>query len=175
MLHRSVLYQLRRLKGDMYTDMAIGKVKLLNGNKYAQVFADTNNFVAVYPMRSKTMAGDALAEFTQDFGVPTRIYSDGSKEQTEQGTTFVKTAKMLHIELRKTGLQQPEQNRAEGSICELKKQWFRTMTQKSVPKRLWDFCLVWYGVPKSCSVPLTPSMAYMVEPLLRRSQVKRQT
>jgi hypothetical protein len=63
--------QPRRLKGDMYIDTAIAKVKSLNGNKYAQVFANTNNFVAVYPMRSKTMAGDALAEFTQDFGIPT--------------------------------------------------------------------------------------------------------
>jgi hypothetical protein len=114
--HTNRFYQPRWLKGDMYTDTAIAKVKSLNGNKYAQVFANTNNFVAIYPMRSKTMAGDALAEFTQDFGTPTRIYSDGLKEQTEQGTTFVKTAKQLHIELRQTEPRRPEQNRAEGSI-----------------------------------------------------------
>jgi hypothetical protein len=43
----------------------------MNGNKVAQVFSNSNNFVAVYPMRSKAMAGDALAEFTQDYGIPT--------------------------------------------------------------------------------------------------------
>ena len=31
---------------------------------------------------------------------------------------------------------------AECKIGELKKRWKRRMTQKQVPKRLWDYCLV---------------------------------
>ena len=72
-------------------------------------------------MRSKTMAGDALKEFAQDFGIPDRLYSDGSKEQTKADTDFVKTAQKLHIELRVTEPERPEQNRAEGTIREVKK------------------------------------------------------
>ena len=136
-------YQPRRIKGDMYTDTAVAKTLSLNQNKYAQVFSNTNNFVAVYPMRSKTMAGDALKEFAQDFGIPDRLYSDGSKEQTKADTDFVKTAKKLHIELRVTEPERPEQNRAEGTIREVKKRWFRLMAQKTVPKRIWDFGLVY--------------------------------
>jgi hypothetical protein len=89
------------------------------------------------------MAGDALNEFTQDYGIMNCLYSDGSREQTGAKTTFVKTAKKMHIELCVSEPQQPEQNRAEGTICELKKRWFRIMHQKSVPKRVWDFGLVY--------------------------------
>lgn len=70
-------YQNRRIKCDIYTDTAIAKVKSLNQNKVAQVFANTNNFVAVYPMRAKSMAGDALKEFAHDYGIMPRLYSDG--------------------------------------------------------------------------------------------------
>jgi hypothetical protein len=136
-------YQPRRLKDDFYTDTAISKTLSINGNKYAQIFSNTRNFVAVYPMEKKSMAGDALKEFTQDYGIMNRLYSDGSREQTGAKTTFVKTAKKMHIELRVSEPQRPEQNRAEGTIRELKKRWFRIMHQKSVPKRVWDFGLVY--------------------------------
>ena len=37
----------------------------------------------------------------------------------------------------------PNQNPAEGCIRELKKRWFRIMVKKKVPRRLWDYGLVW--------------------------------
>jgi hypothetical protein len=43
-------YQLRRLKDGFYTDTAILKTLSINGNKYAQIFSKTRNFIAVYPM-----------------------------------------------------------------------------------------------------------------------------
>ena len=73
---------------------------LVNGNAYAQVFTNTHNFVAVYPMREKQMAGKALVEFTSNIGIPEWLSSDYSKEQTGPETTFVWTAKKLHIDLK---------------------------------------------------------------------------
>eukprot|EP00978_Attheya_sp_CCMP212_P008877 scaffold20848_cov68-Attheya_sp.AAC.1 len=37
----------------------------------------------------------------------------------------------------------PNENPAEGGIRELKKRWYRIMTKKNVPKRLWDFGFDW--------------------------------
>ena len=72
-------YQPVILKDTFYTDTAISKFESINGNKYAQVFSSTRNSVAVHPILNKSMDGDALKEFTQDFGIPTHLYSDGSK------------------------------------------------------------------------------------------------
>jgi hypothetical protein len=77
-----------------------------------------------------------LKEFAQDFGVPDRLYGNGSKEQTKADTDFIKTANKLHIELRVTEPERPEQSRAEETIRDVKKRWFRLMAQKTVPKRV---------------------------------------
>jgi hypothetical protein len=37
----------------------------------------------------------------------------------------------------------PQQNRAETVIREVKKRWFRQMVKRKVPKRLWDYGIVW--------------------------------
>ena len=54
--------------------------KSLEGNKYAQVFANKAFFSCIYPMDSKKKAGDSLRLFPQEFGVPERLTFDGSKE-----------------------------------------------------------------------------------------------
>ena len=37
----------------------------------------------------------------------------------------------------------PQENRAESVIREVKKRWFRQMTKRQVPARLWDYAIVW--------------------------------
>ena len=37
----------------------------------------------------------------------------------------------------------PQQNPAAGGIREIKRRWYRIMTKKVVPKRLWDYGLLW--------------------------------
>ena len=48
------------LRGHFYTDTLDGGCKSLDGNGYAQVFANKHMFAVVYTMQTKSMAGDAL-------------------------------------------------------------------------------------------------------------------
>ena len=67
-----------------------GRVKSIEGNRYAQVFANKGYLLPLYPMDSKRKAGDPLRLFCQEFGVPERLTFNGSKEQTQKNTMFMK-------------------------------------------------------------------------------------
>jgi hypothetical protein len=89
-------------------------------------------------MASKSRAGEALKMFVLELGVPEELTINGSKEQTKPNTDFMKVAPRttsVH-----TGLSAgaTESNPAEGVIWEVRRQQFRTMMRKRVPKKLWD-------------------------------------
>ena len=94
-------------------------------------------------MESKALAGDALKEFITDYGVPDKIIMDGAGEQTGKRSTFMEQVRKHHIDYHVTEPEQYNQSRVEGVICEIRKKWFRVMTKKYVPKRLWDYGLRW--------------------------------
>ena len=48
-----------------------------------------------------------------------------------------------HINIHTTKPNRHNQSKVEGVICELRKNWFCTMQQKRVPRRLWDYGLRW--------------------------------
>ena len=62
-----------------------GRCISLDGNKYAQVFANERYFSKIYPMDSKKKVGEALKVFCREFGVPHDLTFDGSKEQCKKG------------------------------------------------------------------------------------------
>ena len=94
-------------------------------------------------MESKGLAGDALKQFIADFGVPDKIICDGSKEQTKRGTTFMEQVRKHHIDLHTTEPGRYNQSKVEGVTRKLRKNWFRTMHRKRVPKILWEYGLKW--------------------------------
>ena len=55
----------KTLSGDWFTDTMDGRYKSLDGNRYAQVFANKVYFSRIYPMDSKAKAGNALRLFCQ--------------------------------------------------------------------------------------------------------------
>ena len=57
------MFQRKTLVGDWSTDNLDGRTKSLDGNKYAQVFANKGYFVKIYHMNSKSKCGDALNIF----------------------------------------------------------------------------------------------------------------
>ena len=120
-----------------------GQHKSLDGNKYAQVFATDFHFSAIYPIESKGHAGYALKQFIADFGVLDKIICDGSKEQTKRGMTFMEQVRKHHIDIHTTEPNWHNQSKVEDVICELWKNWFRTMHRKHVPRGLWDYDLKW--------------------------------
>ncbi|KAI2504497.1 hypothetical protein MHU86_9996 [Fragilaria crotonensis] len=120
-----------------------GRHKSLDGNKYAQIFASKDFFAVAYPMESKSGAGEALRQFVHDFGRPERLTSDGSREQSGKKTEFVRNVRKYSIDHRVTEPDRPNHNFAEGVIREIRKKWYRVMTKKNVPRRLWDYGLRW--------------------------------
>ena len=137
------MYERPRIQGVVYTDMMDGQHKSFDGNKFAQVFTMDFHFSAFYPIESKGYAGDSLKRFIADFGVPDNIICDGSKEQTKRGMTFMEQVRKHHINIHTTKPNRHNQSKVEGVIRESWKNWFRTMQQKHVPRRLWDYSLKW--------------------------------
>ena len=137
------MFHRKTLKGDWATDTMVARSKSLDGNLYAQVFANKGYFAKVYPMDKKSKCGDALKIFCREFGVPESLTFDGSKEQTGKNTTFMKQIRSNNI---KHHIIEPEfhqQNPVEGVIRELRKKWFRIMVSKRVPCKLWDYGYKW--------------------------------
>ena len=138
------MYNQRRLRGQhFYTDTLIGKYKSLSNNTCAQIFANKSFFVKAYPMEKKSMAGAALRQFIRDYGAPERLTFDGAAEQVKPKTEFMKHVRDYGIDYHLIEPHRPQQNRAETVIREVKKRWFRQMVKQKVPKRLWDYGIVW--------------------------------
>lgn len=137
------MFQLPQLKGEWSTDTMDGRTVSKDGNRYAQVFANKNNFVAVYPMDTKARAGEALQEFCTEFGVPEKLTFDGSREQNGRNTEFMRTIKKHHIQHHTIEAERHNQNPAERTIRELRRKWFRTMVRRRVPRRFWDYGVRW--------------------------------
>jgi hypothetical protein len=138
------MYNQRRLRNQkFYTDTLFGKCKSITNNTCAQIFANESYFVKAYPMEKKSMAGNALRQFIRDYGAPEQLTSDGAAEQTGPKTEFMTNVRKFGIEHHLSEPNRPQQNRAESVIREVKKRWFRQMTKRKVPKRLWDYGIVW--------------------------------
>jgi len=133
----------KRLNGHWYTDTLLSKVKSLNGNTGAQVYTN-GKFSKVFPIPSRSMIGKTLTDMSDDVGIPDVLTTDGASEMTGRHTEFVREANRLKVKLLTTEQGRKNQNyAAEREIGELKKRWKHRMNKKRVPKRLWDYGLVY--------------------------------
>ena len=135
--------RLRRLNTTWYTDTLFSKQKSIIGNTCAQMFTDGKGFTYVHPMRSKAQAGEALHKVTIDVGVPNTMINDGAGEQTGDNTYFKEVLKRCHIDSRNIEPYSPWQNQAENTIGIIKAKARRRRIRRRVPKRCWDFGIVW--------------------------------
>jgi len=118
------------------------QVKSLHGHKCAQVTTN-GTFIHVFPMIGKADAGQALEHFVSDVGIPNEMVVDNAPELTGTQSGFYRTCRQYKIKQRQTEPYTPRQNRAEAGIRELKRKWRLKMRQQEVPRRLWDYGLVW--------------------------------
>ena len=133
----------QRLRGTWFADTLLSKVKSKLGNTCANVYTQ-GKFTRVIPMTSRKDAGKSLIEFTDDVGIPERLITDGATEFTGRHTEFIKEARRMRILLHTTEQGRKNQNHAaEREIGFLAKWWKLRMTKKKVPKRLWDFGLIY--------------------------------
>jgi transposase len=92
-------------------------------------------------MKLRSQAHQTLSTFIHEVGIPAAIHSDDAPELM-QGK-YKELCKEFHIPCTYTEPYSPWQNRAEGSIRELKRHTQRKMDTNKVPRRLWDFCVKW--------------------------------
>jgi len=90
------IFEKRRLRGEWFTDTLDGRVTSKDRNRYGQVFANRGYFATVYPMDTKSKAGNALRTFCQ---TPDRLTCDGSKEQTGKKTEFMQQVRKNDTDL----------------------------------------------------------------------------
>ena len=86
------------LRGTWYAYTLLYKVKSIRGNTCANIFTQ-GRFTKVVPMTARSDAGQSLLDFTDDFGIPKRLVTDGIVEFTGRGKQFVKEACHMRIQL----------------------------------------------------------------------------
>ena len=125
----------------VFSDTYYATVKSVMGNKCAQIFSTDIEFTYNVPMAKESDAGKALQQFFEDVGVPTMLHTDNAKALTQGNWKKVRD----HQGGIKQTTSEPYsqwQNRAEGSIGEVKKQCSRLQSREGSPPQLWDFMAV---------------------------------
>lgn len=125
----------------IYSDTMFSSTKSISGNNCGQLFANNKGFCKFIPMEKESEAGDSLAEFIQDVGIPKGMHTDGAKAETLGRWKQITTD--YNIRCTRTEPHSPWQNRAERTIKELKKMVRLLMHTQRVPLRLWDFAAVY--------------------------------
>jgi hypothetical protein len=127
-----------------------------------------SNFTTVHPVNSKARVAQALTEFTDDFGVPDTLLSDGDAEVTGQHTDVMKEVNRLKIRLRRSETGWSNQNYAGAGagreIGKVKKRWRNRMLESKVPlcddtTVLPNYSTVRYSIitlPESTDCTMTP-------------------
>ncbi|MGH3055899.1 MAG: hypothetical protein ACRDL7_13075, partial [Gaiellaceae bacterium] len=130
-----------QLSSRFYSDTMFSTQKSTTHHTCGQIFVNDLEFVRFIPMKSKADAGDALAEFIQDIGIPSQLHTDNAKEETLG--TWKRVRSSHQIKQTETEPYSPWQNRAERTIREVKKTVTHLMSRTKTPKRLWDFCMTY--------------------------------
>ena len=120
----------------------MSKVKSKLGSTCANVCV--SSLVLPISMTSRKDAGKLLVDFTDDVGHPESFVTNRVMEFTGRHTEFIKEAQCMCIMLHT--VEQGHKNQNHAAKCEigfLAKQWKLQMTKKKVPKRLWDFGLMY--------------------------------
>ena len=94
-------------------------------------------------MRKQTEAGDSLMNFAHDVGAPAEIITDGAPLLIGKDSDFAKTARFLRSKLSSCEPGTQRQNNFEGETRLLKRRWKNRMATNNVPKRVWDYGLVY--------------------------------
>jgi hypothetical protein len=119
---------LKYLNATVYTDQMFVKVKSIQGNTCAQMFA-TENFVYAYPMASKSFAWLGFQNFCDD-GVPRELVMDDNQSEMGPKSKMRHLANKLHSQMHVMEPYSPWQNHVNDSIQEFDKHWLQTVWTK---------------------------------------------
>ena len=91
----------------------------------------------------KSEAGTILDRINWDVGVENEIFMDNAPKQTSYNTEMQRVERLARMEVRTTEPYYPWQNKAESVNNILKGKANRRRVQRNIPKRVWDFRMVW--------------------------------
>ena len=94
-------------------------------------------------MRGEGETGNSLKLLAEDAGVPNKLTYDNASAMTNHDTEFQKQVQFLRIQCRTIEPHTSRQNPGERMIGELRRRWRDKRRAKKVPRRLWDYVLVW--------------------------------
>ena len=132
----------RRLNTTMFADTMKFKTTSLNQNVCAQVYT-TGDFVIAYPLRAERLLGSTLTTLAEDVGVPTQLITDNASAMVGAQTQFQEAVRRLRIKFQTIEPHTSRQNKAERVIGELRRRWRDKRRKKNIPRRLWDYALIW--------------------------------
>lgn len=128
----------RKLPGKWYFDILYTKTKSLEGNTCAGVLTN-GYYTRVTPLSTRKNVCTCLHEMERELGTPLHLRTDLDSVLTGPGTDWASAVKEYKINVTYAEKGRKNQNHhAEREIGELKKRWRRRMTEKGVPKRMWD-------------------------------------
>ena len=136
-----------RIEGVFATDTMHMACPSIHGDKYCQIFANKEFFAAAYPISKKSNVHEPLDHFIHDYGAMDLLICDGAPEQIGHQTKFRQLLRKYSISHKVSEPDRPNQNPAEGTIREIRRQWYRLLFRTNCPSRLW--C---YGIPYVCAL-----------------------
>ena len=132
-----------RLAGTWFCDTLQAKTQSIQGNKYANLFTN-GKFTAIYPVAKKDDAHESLKTFIDEHGVPDVLISDLGGEFEGKKTLFQRYVRRYRIRHFMSEKGRKNQNHAaEREIGVLTRRWRSRMRKMKVPKRLWDYGLIY--------------------------------
>ena len=94
-------------------------------------------------MRFKSEAGTTLYRINRDVGVENLIFIGNEPKKTGYETEMQRVAILAKMEVRITEPYSPWKNKAGSIIKIIKEKAKRRRVQSNIPKRVWDFDMVW--------------------------------
>ena len=134
------------LRGRFYTDTLDARTKSLDGNRYAQIFAN-QDFFAMAPNGAQIVRWGRPETVRARLGRPEKLTFDGAADQCGKKTEFMKTVRKYSVDYHVTEPFRPNYNFAESVIREIRKKWCRIMVRQRVPRRPWN-----YGLRRVCDI-----------------------
>jgi hypothetical protein len=122
----------------------LGDFQILK-NVATQICTHECGFNAAYHLTRANgeQVGYSLSVFIHKRGAPHHPTFDGAAGHVRSSTRFKENVSRAEIKHHASAPRRPNENLAEGSIREVKKQWHQMMTKKNVPTRLWDCGMSW--------------------------------
>ena len=87
--------------------------------------------------------GHSLQSLIHDYGAPAHLTLEGAAEHVGNNTLVMKTLRKYEVSYHIPSPPRPNENPSEGSIRQIKHRWYRIISKKNVPRRLWDFGFIW--------------------------------